>query len=245
MAKEHVQAYINGEWVDGSAGTAEYFSSFTDEVLGTFTLCDNGDVRRAVTSAKAAQVAWAMVPLLDKVDLMYEAYRLCGEANEEIAQSITREMGKTIQESREEMEKYAWGHFRRAAEDMLRFRGMTMPNSETRSTSKKMFVQQYPLGVVGVISPFNFPVDIPAIATPTRRCRATPSYGSPPKSVQAAPLATRGSSKTQAFLRVSSITFRATPTPARRSSRALTFRDFSSRAAPQWDERSPQSPDRD
>jgi succinate-semialdehyde dehydrogenase/glutarate-semialdehyde dehydrogenase len=41
---------------------------------------------------------------------------------------------------------------------------MTMPNSETRSNSKRMFVQQYPLGVVGVISPFNFPVDIPAIA---------------------------------------------------------------------------------
>jgi succinate-semialdehyde dehydrogenase/glutarate-semialdehyde dehydrogenase len=164
MTKEHVQAYINGEWTDGSAGTSEYFSSFTDEVLGTFTLCDDRDVRRAVASAKVAQVAWSQVPLLDKVDLMYEAYRLCGEANEEIAQSITREMGKTIQESREEMEKYAWGHFRRAAEDMLRFRGMTMPNSETRSTSKKMFVQQYPLGVVGVISPFNFPVDIPAIA---------------------------------------------------------------------------------
>ena len=73
-------------------------------------------------------------------------------------------MGKTIRESREEMLQYGWGHFRRAAEDMLRFRGMTMPNSETRSNSKRMFVQQYPLGVVGVISPFNFPVDIPAIA---------------------------------------------------------------------------------
>jgi succinate-semialdehyde dehydrogenase/glutarate-semialdehyde dehydrogenase len=62
------------------------------------------------------------------------------------------------------MLQYGWGHFRRAAEDMLRFRGMTLPNSETRSNSKRMFVQQYPLGVVGVISPFNFPVDIPAIA---------------------------------------------------------------------------------
>jgi acyl-CoA reductase-like NAD-dependent aldehyde dehydrogenase len=102
--------------------------------------------------------------LLDKVDLMYAAYELCKAANEEIAQSISAEMGKTIRESREEMLQYGWGHFRRAAEDMLRFRGMTMPNSETRSNSKRMFVQQYPLGVVGVISPFNFPVDIPAIA---------------------------------------------------------------------------------
>ena len=161
---ELIQAYINGQWENGTGGTAEYRSAYDGSRLGTFSVCQAGDVERAISAARSAQVGWAATPLLDKVDLMYAAYELCKAANEEIAQSISAEMGKTIRESREEMLQYGWGHFRRAAEDMLRFRGMTMPNSETRSNSKRMFVQQYPLGVVGVISPFNFPVDIPAIA---------------------------------------------------------------------------------
>jgi succinate-semialdehyde dehydrogenase/glutarate-semialdehyde dehydrogenase len=161
---ELIQAYINGQWENGTGGTAEYRSAYDGSRLGTFSVCQAGDVERAISAARSAQAGWAATPLLDKVDLMYSAYELCKAANEEIAQSISAEMGKTIRESREEMLQYGWGHFRRAAEDMLRFRGMTMPNSETRSNSKRMFVQQYPLGVVGVISPFNFPVDIPAIA---------------------------------------------------------------------------------
>ena len=164
MSTPHVQAYIDGAWTDGSAGVSEYTAAYDGSVLGTFTICDAPDVQRAIAAAKKAQTDWAAVPLLDKVDLLYRAYDLCAEANEEIAQAISSEMGKTIRESREEMLQYGWGHFRRAAEDMLRFRGMTLPNSETRSNSKRTFVQQYPLGVVGVISPFNFPVDIPAIA---------------------------------------------------------------------------------
>ncbi|MGW3493648.1 aldehyde dehydrogenase family protein [Streptomyces sp. NPDC001020] len=164
MGDLHVQAYIDGEWTEGSAGPAQYTSAYDGSTLGTFTVCEAADVARAVQAARKAQADWAAVPLLDKVDLMYRANELCAEANEEIAQAISREMGKTIRESREEMVQYGWGHFRRAAEDMLRFRGMTLPNSETRTNSKRTFVQQYPLGVVGVISPFNFPVDIPAIA---------------------------------------------------------------------------------
>jgi succinate-semialdehyde dehydrogenase/glutarate-semialdehyde dehydrogenase len=159
-----IQAYINGQWVDGAGGVAEYHSAFDGSTLGTFSVCQASDVEKAVAAARDAQAGWAATPLLDKVDLMYAAYELCKVANEEIAQSISAEMGKTIHESREEMLQYGWGHFRRAAEDMLRYRGMTLPNSETRSNSKRMFVQQYPLGIVGVISPFNFPVDIPAIA---------------------------------------------------------------------------------
>jgi succinate-semialdehyde dehydrogenase/glutarate-semialdehyde dehydrogenase len=164
MSTKHIQAYINGQWTDGSAGTAKYSAAYDNSNLGTFSVCNADDVAQAVDAAQKAQRDWAAVPLLDKVDLMYRAYELCADANEEIAQAISAEMGKTIRESREEMIQYGWGHFRRAAEDMLRFRGSVLPNSETRTTSKRTFVQQYPLGVVGVISPFNFPVDIPAIA---------------------------------------------------------------------------------
>lgn len=164
MSGPHVQAYIGGTWTEGSGGASEFTAAYDGTTIGTFTVCDASDVSQAVSAARKAQRDWAEVPLLDKVDLMYRAYELCADANEEIAQYISREMGKTIHESREEMLQYGWGHFRRAAEDMLRFRGQVLPNSETRTTSKRTFVQHYPLGVVGVISPYNFPVDIPAIA---------------------------------------------------------------------------------
>jgi acyl-CoA reductase-like NAD-dependent aldehyde dehydrogenase len=158
-----VQAYINGEWKETSGGRDVYRSAFEGAELGTFSLGELLDIDEAVAAARAAQPAWAAMPLLDRVDLFYRAFEICREKNEAIARAISAEMGKTIQESREEMLQYGWGHFRRAAEDMLRFRGQTLPDSETRTNDMRTLVQNYPLGVVGVISPFNFPVDIPAI----------------------------------------------------------------------------------
>jgi succinate-semialdehyde dehydrogenase/glutarate-semialdehyde dehydrogenase len=158
-----VRAYINGEWRPGSAPDATYRAAYDGAELGSFAVCTPDDVDAAVAAARAAQADWAATPLLDRVDLMYRAFEVCAGRNEAIARAISAEMGKTIAESREEMVDYGWGHFRRAAEDMLRFRGQTLPNSETRSNSMRTMVSHYPLGVVGVISPFNFPVDIAAI----------------------------------------------------------------------------------
>jgi succinate-semialdehyde dehydrogenase/glutarate-semialdehyde dehydrogenase len=159
----NVQAYINGEWTQGSQETTPYFAAFDGAQLGTSESCSDTDVDRAVTAARAAQQSWAAMPLLDKADLFYRAYDICLSKNEAIAQAISREMGKTIHEAREEMELYGALHFRRAAEDMMRFRGQTLPDTETRTPNMRTLVQHYPLGVIGVISPFNFPVDIPAI----------------------------------------------------------------------------------
>lgn len=159
----NVQAYINGSWRDGSAENTEYFAAFNRAVLGTSANCTIDDVDEAVAAARAAQQEWTALPLLDKADLFYRAYEICVGKNEAIAQAIAREMGKTIHEAREEMELYGALHFRRAAEDMMRFRGQTLPDTETRTSHMRTLVQHYPLGVIGVISPFNFPVDIPAI----------------------------------------------------------------------------------
>ena len=159
----NVKAYINGSWRDGSAERVEYFAAYDRAVLGSSANCTVDDVDEAVAAARAAQREWAAMPLLDKADLFYRAYEICTGKNESIAQAIAQEMGKTIHEAREEMELYGALHFRRAAEDMMRFRGQTLPDTETRTSHMRTLVQHYPLGVVGVISPFNFPVDIPAI----------------------------------------------------------------------------------
>jgi succinate-semialdehyde dehydrogenase / glutarate-semialdehyde dehydrogenase len=160
----HRQAYIGGSWVDGADGVIEVRSPHSGEPVGTVTRCTDDDVARAVEAAKAAFPAWKRTPLVERVDLLYRAYGVCQARNEAIAQQISTEMGKTIRESREEMVEYACEHFRRAAEDVLRYRGQVLPSTQERTNHKRIVVTQEPAGVVAVITPWNFPVDIAAIA---------------------------------------------------------------------------------
>ena len=85
------------------------------------------------------------------------------ERADEIAEMITREVGKTIRESREEMVDYTADHFRRASEDVLRHAGQVLPSTQERSNAKRIIVTQEPVGVVAAVTPWNFPVDIAGI----------------------------------------------------------------------------------
>ena len=76
---------------------------------------------------------------------------------------ISREVGKTILEAREEMEEFTADHFRRASEDVLRHAGKVLPSTQERAGNKRIIVVQEPIGVVAAISPWNFPVDIAGI----------------------------------------------------------------------------------
>jgi acyl-CoA reductase-like NAD-dependent aldehyde dehydrogenase len=76
---------------------------------------------------------------------------------------ITKEVGKTIRESREEMVEYTADHFRRASEDVLRHAGKVLPSTQERSNAKRIVVVQEPVGVVAAVTPWNFPVDIAGI----------------------------------------------------------------------------------
>lgn len=159
----HRQALIDGQWVDGGDGVIEVRSPHAGEVVGTVARCTTAQVDQAVAAARKAFPAWKQTPLLDRVDLLYKAYELCKERNEAIARQISLEMGKTIRESREEMVEYACEHFRRASEDVLRYRGQFLPSTQERSNNKRIVVSQEPVGVVAVVTPWNFPVDIAAI----------------------------------------------------------------------------------
>ncbi|MGH3219864.1 MAG: aldehyde dehydrogenase family protein [Streptosporangiaceae bacterium] len=162
--RTHRQAYVGGAWVDGADGVIEVRSPHSGEAVGTVTRCTPDDVGRAVRAAREAFPAWKRTPLVERVDLLYRAYDLCKQRNEAIARQISEEMGKTIRESREEMAEYACEHFRRAAEDALRYRGQVLPSTQERTTRKRIVVTQEPAGVVAVVTPWNFPVDIAAIA---------------------------------------------------------------------------------
>ena len=141
-------AYIGGHWIDGDGEQIEVTSPGSGETVGSVTASSAAQVDAAVGAAADAFPAWRATPILERVDLCRRAYTLCVERNEEIAQMITREMGKTIRESREEMVEYTADHFRRASEDILRHAGQVLPSTQERAGTKRILVVQEPVGVV-------------------------------------------------------------------------------------------------
>ena len=156
-------AYIGGKWVPGDGEEIEVRSPATDELLGTVTASSPTQVEAAVRAAAEAFPAWRKVSLLERVELCRVAFAICMERADEIAEMITKEVGKTIRESREEMVEYTADHFRRASEDVLRHAGSVLPSTQERSNAKRIIVVQEPVGVVAAVTPWNFPVDIAGI----------------------------------------------------------------------------------
>jgi succinate-semialdehyde dehydrogenase/glutarate-semialdehyde dehydrogenase len=150
-------AFIGGAWVAGEGEGIEVRSPFDGELVGAVRAASPAQVDAAVAAARAAFPAWRATPLRTRVELCRRAFVLCEERNEEIAQLIAREVGKTIREAREEMEEFTADHFRRASEDALRYAGKVLPSTQESTGTKRIMV------VVAAVTPWNFPVDIAGI----------------------------------------------------------------------------------
>jgi alpha-ketoglutaric semialdehyde dehydrogenase len=151
--------FIGGKWVESAGG--ETFESLnpanTSDVIGTFQRSNKADVVSAIDAAHAAFPAWSRVPAPARSDFILRVGLLLEERKEEFAQLETREMGKVLQEGRGDvqegidMAKYIAGEGRRLF-------GETVP-SELRNKFAALIRQ--PIGVVGLITPWNFPIAIP------------------------------------------------------------------------------------
>ncbi len=155
-------AFIDGEWVAGGGEEITVTNPDTGEAVGSVSAATPEQIDLAVASARRAFESWRRTPVLERVEICRRAYDICMERAEEIAVLITRETGKTIRESREEMVEYTADHFRRAAEDALRHEGKVLPSTQGRN-HKRILIVQEPVGVVAAVSPWNFPVDIAGI----------------------------------------------------------------------------------
>lgn len=155
---------IGGEWVDGSGGPMEVRSAWSGELVAEIDSCNEADVDRAVAAARAAQPAWAAMSLVERVERLRRLEALIVEHAEDIAQTLTRETGKTINETREEVLEYSGPAYQKAAEEVLRHRGLSLPSTQERSNNKRLVLTHRPVGVVAVITPYNFPTDIASIA---------------------------------------------------------------------------------
>jgi len=151
--------YIGGKWQEsGVASYAAVTNPANGEELAQVRLSSKEDVDLAVKAAKEAQKEWALVPAPKRADFLYEIGRLMKEKKEHLAQVLTKEMGKVIEEGRGEVQEGIDMAYYMAGEGRRLF-GETVP-SELQD--KFAMSVRAPIGVVGLITPWNFPV---AIAT--------------------------------------------------------------------------------
>ena len=159
MAGVHENS-IGGQWVECRSG--QTFESINPanrhEVIGVFQRSNKDDVVAAIDAASAALLGWSRTPATARADILLRVGLLMEQHKEELATLETREMGKILEEGRGDvqegidMAKYMAGEGRRLV-------GETVP-SELREKFAMMVRQQ--IGVVGLITPWNFPVAIPS-----------------------------------------------------------------------------------
>jgi len=149
--------YINGKWVDGRS-KFQTINPATEEMLAEIAQADNSDVEAAVSAATQAFKSWRLVPAPLRGELLFKIADILKQRKEELARLLTQDMGKVISEARGDVQEaidmayYMGGEGRR----ML---GYTAP---VEMPDKFGMAVRDPAGVVGLITPWNFPIAVPS-----------------------------------------------------------------------------------
>jgi acyl-CoA reductase-like NAD-dependent aldehyde dehydrogenase len=156
---QEYKLFLNGEWLDsGTDETFENNNPATLEPIGLFQKASLDDVKSAVDSAQDAFDSWSRLPAPQRGKILFRAARLLETRKEELARLMTRENGKVLKEARGDVQE-AIDRAYYAAGEGRRLLGETTP-SELQD--KFCMTVRRPIGVVGLITPFNFPMAIPA-----------------------------------------------------------------------------------
>ncbi len=149
---------INGEWSTGSLKTTANINPATEQSLGEVVVSTKAEVEAAIAAAKAAFPAWRKTPAPKRGEILFKAGVEMARRKDELARAMTLEEGKTLTEAAGEVQR-AINNIEFQAAQGRRLNGETIP-SELPSTF--MYTQREPLGVVALVTPWNFPVAIPA-----------------------------------------------------------------------------------
>jgi acyl-CoA reductase-like NAD-dependent aldehyde dehydrogenase len=154
-----VKNYINGKWVESASGktVSNINPANTDEILCSVPLSTREETKAAIVAAKEAFPQWRSTPSPVRGRLLFKAMHLLQERIEDVAVALTKEEGKILRESKGEIQR-AINIMEFTAGEGRRLRGSTIP-SELPNTF--IYTIRQPLGVVGLITPWNFPVAIP------------------------------------------------------------------------------------
>jgi aldehyde dehydrogenase (NAD+) len=152
------QNYINGEWVAGGSTFENRNPANTDEVVGLFSKGSAADVEAAAAAAAAALPGWASMPAPARGNILYKAADILEKKFDQLGAEMTREEGKTLPEAKGEVRR-AINIFRYFGGEGSRLDGVMVPSERERV---HVFAIRKPIGVVGLVTPWNFPIAIPA-----------------------------------------------------------------------------------
>ena len=154
------QLFINGEWVESTSGETyqRVNPANPDEVLGEFQKGNSDDATRAIDAAQNAFETWSETPAPKRAAFLYKTAELLAEQKKELARTMTIEMGKTLMDSMADVQEAIDVAYYAAAEGR-RLLGHTTPSEKQ---DKFAMAIRLPIGVAGLISPWNFPIAIPA-----------------------------------------------------------------------------------
>jgi aldehyde dehydrogenase (NAD+) len=152
--------YIGGAWVPARSGkTFENKNpADTSEVLGAFADSGPEDVELAVSAAREASRAWKALPAPKRGEILYRAAEILVRRKEEFSRDMTREMGKVLDETRGDVQEAIDMTYYMAGEGRRQF-GQTTPSE---MPSKFQMSVRQPVGIAGLITPWNFPMAIPS-----------------------------------------------------------------------------------
>ncbi len=153
------RSFINGKWIDSTSGKTipNINPANINDIIGQAELCTRNEARSAVEAAYNAFKAWKNMPAPARGRIIAKAARLMEEHKEELAQLLTREEGKTINESRGELTR-AINVVEFCAGESRRMNGETI---QSELPANFAYTIKEPHGVVALITPWNFPVAIP------------------------------------------------------------------------------------
>jgi aldehyde dehydrogenase (NAD+) len=156
---ERFQNFIGGKWVPAKSGrTFQNLNPATGEIIGEFPSSDASDLDAAVGAAHSAYRGWRLTPAPKRAEILYRAGEIIRDRKEELARAMTREMGKVLAEARGDVQEGIDMAYLAAGEGR-RMYGVTTPSEMPNKWAMSV---RCPVGVVGAITPWNFPFAIPS-----------------------------------------------------------------------------------
>lgn len=162
----NLKNFINGEWVDSKGEIFDVINPATNRVIAKVPISTEDELKAAVEAAKEAWPEWRRTPPLARARCLFRMKEIMEERFEELSRVQTMEHGKTIDESR--------GETRRGIENVEVATGiaslMMGYNLEDIASDIDEYLVRQPLGVFGIIGPFNFPFMVPLWFAPSCSC---------------------------------------------------------------------------
>lgn len=147
--------FINGEWITGRP-QFQVTNPATGEVIGEVPDCSDQDIEAAIAAAYDSFREWRTTTAYHRAQLLYRAWELMIRRKRELAELMTREQGKPLKASLNEVQ-YGADFLLWFAEEGKRMYGQTIPSSRE---NQRFLVQKSPVGVVGAITPWNYPISM-------------------------------------------------------------------------------------